>query len=105
MHVMAQLSVDAMLNALHSIMNHYAHVKLAIMGIQEMTKLDVSLLNVKLTNSAQMINSVKTTCARLHAWSKTLVESMLSAQLKTMNRYRICHHHHHHIIISYHYFL
>jgi hypothetical protein len=91
MHVMALLSVGATLNALHNTMNHNAHAKLAIMVIQEMTKLDVSLLNAKQMNSVQMINYVKIICAKLHAWSKTPVESMLSAQLKTMNRYRTCH--------------
>jgi hypothetical protein len=87
MHVMVQLSVREMLNALHSTMNQCAHVKLVTMVIQEMTKLGVSPLNVKLMNNAQMTNCVKTTCARLHAWSKTLAESTLSAQLKTTNRY------------------
>ena len=86
MHVMAQLHVVAMLNALHSIMNQCAHVNLATMVIQEMTKLAVSPLNVKLINSAQMTSCVKTTHAKLRAWSKTHVESMLFAQLKTMNR-------------------
>jgi len=51
-----------------------------------MTKLAVSPLNVKLINSAQMTSCVKTTHAKLRAWSKTHVESMLFAQLKTMNR-------------------
>jgi len=87
MHVMAQLPVVAMLNALHSIMNQCAHVNQATMVIQEMTKLDVSQLNVKLMNSVQMTNCVKTIHAKLHAWSKIPVESMLFAQLKTMNRF------------------
>jgi hypothetical protein len=86
MHVMAQLLVVVMLNALHSIMNQCAHVNLATMVIHEMTKLDVSPLNVKPMNSVQMINFVTTTHAKLHAWSKTPVESMLFAQLTTMNR-------------------
>jgi hypothetical protein len=86
MHVMAQLPVDAMLNAVHSVMNQCARVSLATMAIQEMTKLDVSPLNVKLMNNAQMTNCVKITHAKLHAWSKTPVESMLFAQHKTMNR-------------------
>lgn len=87
MHVMAQLPAVAMLNALRSIMNQCAHVNLATTEIQEMTKLDVNPLSVKLVNSVQMTNCVKTTHARLHAWSKTPVESMLFAQLKTMNRF------------------
>jgi hypothetical protein len=64
MHVMVQLPVGEMLNALHNIMNQYVHVKLATTVIQEMIKLDASLLNVKLMTNAQMTNCVKTTCAR-----------------------------------------
>jgi hypothetical protein len=68
-------------------------------ALQEITTLNVSAkvdsmlmeryaerLNVKQTMSVQMINVVKTTCARLSASWVHLAEKMLCAQLQTTNK-------------------